>query len=77
VADVTHDSRAVTPGSLFAAVVGRSEDGHDRGAEALERAEHTERDLLPAGDPAEDVDEDAADRRVGEHQRERRGHRVG
>jgi UDP-N-acetylmuramoyl-L-alanyl-D-glutamate--2,6-diaminopimelate ligase len=31
--DVTHDSRSVVPGSLFCAVPGRTEDGHDRGAE--------------------------------------------
>ena len=35
VLDVTHDSRAVSPGSLFCAVTGRSEDGHERASDAL------------------------------------------
>lgn len=37
VSDVHHDSRRVTPGSLFACLVGAHHDGHDHAAEALER----------------------------------------
>ncbi len=36
VVDVTHDTRSVVEGSLYCAVVGRSEDGHDRARQALE-----------------------------------------
>jgi UDP-N-acetylmuramoyl-L-alanyl-D-glutamate--2,6-diaminopimelate ligase len=37
VVDVTHDTRSITEGSLYCAVVGRSEDGHGRAREAVQR----------------------------------------
>lgn len=37
VIDVTHDSRRVVPGTLFAAVVGASHDGHDHAPDAIGR----------------------------------------
>jgi len=36
VLDVTHDSREVRPGSLFCAVVGAQQDGHDHAVQAVE-----------------------------------------
>ncbi|QGG95550.1 UDP-N-acetylmuramoyl-L-alanyl-D-glutamate--2,6-diaminopimelate ligase [Actinomarinicola tropica] len=36
VADVVLDSRAVTPGSIFCALVGQTSDGHDHAAAAIE-----------------------------------------
>ncbi len=36
VTDVTHDSRAVRPGSLFVAVRGATADGHDHAADAVD-----------------------------------------
>ncbi len=35
--DVTHDSRQVVPGSLFAAVTGGTHDGHDHAPDAVDR----------------------------------------
>jgi UDP-N-acetylmuramoyl-L-alanyl-D-glutamate--2,6-diaminopimelate ligase len=37
VADATHDSRGVTPGSLFCAVPGQHHDGHDHVADAVSK----------------------------------------
>lgn len=37
VVDLHHDSRQVTPGAMFACVVGENADGHDHVTEALER----------------------------------------
>jgi UDP-N-acetylmuramoyl-L-alanyl-D-glutamate--2,6-diaminopimelate ligase len=36
VSDVTHDSRTVARGSLFCAVAGQTEDGHERGQEVID-----------------------------------------
>lgn len=56
IADVTEDSREVTPGSLFVAIRGTSDDGHRYIAEAIARgatAVAVERaELIPPGVPA-------------------------
>jgi hypothetical protein len=58
----------------------RADDPHDHRHVALlppARLDEPVRDLVPAGDAAEDVDEDRGDVRIGEDQTHRRGDLVG